>query len=60
MTKEEFRDICAAVGGKKVVAEFVRVTERAVGHWLAGTRGIGRPEEDRIRELYRRHQEGAC
>jgi hypothetical protein len=59
ITKEEFREICDAVGGKKVVAEFVGVTERAVGHWLAGSRGIGRPEEARIRELHRQHTEAA-
>jgi DNA-binding transcriptional regulator YdaS (Cro superfamily) len=55
MTKEEFRGICEAVGGKKVVAEFVRVTPRAVEHWLAGSRKIQAPEEALIRELHRQH-----
>ncbi|MHC5536726.1 helix-turn-helix domain-containing protein [Singulisphaera rosea] len=53
LTKEEFREICEAVGGKKTVAKFLPVTVRAVEHWLAGTRRIQPPEEARIRELQR-------
>lgn len=59
MTKEEFRVICVAVGGKKAVAEFIPVTVRAVEHWLAGTRRIQPPEEARIRELHRQHMGAA-
>jgi hypothetical protein len=58
MSKEEFREICEAVGGKRVVAEFMPVTVRAVDHWLAGSRRIQPVEEARIRELHRQHQAG--
>ena len=60
MSKEEFRVICDAVGGPKVVADFVPTTIRSVDHWRAGTRQIRPPVEARIRELYRQHMEGAC
>lgn len=54
ITKEQFKEICEAVGGKKTVAEFLPITVRAVEHWLAGTRRIQPPEEVRILELLRR------
>lgn len=59
MTKEELRAVCDAVGGPKVVAEYVPSTVRAVHQWLAGSRKISRPVEARIRELHRRHTEAA-